>query len=75
MVVDGAAVGVVAGQDYERENAYDQHDLEMLTIIASQAAAGIKNALALSAERRAFREVADAQLREANIAVSVPPSA
>jgi len=63
MVVDGTAVGVVAIQDYERENVYEQHDLEMLTIIASQAAAGIKNALALAAERRAFREVADAQLR------------
>jgi GAF domain-containing protein len=63
MIVDGAAVGVVAIQDYEREHVYEQHDLEMLTIIASQAAAGIKNALALAAERRAFREVAEAQLR------------
>ena len=63
MVVDGRAVGVIALQDYDASDAYDQHDLELLTIIASQAAAGIKNALAIAAERRAFREIADAQLR------------
>jgi GAF domain-containing protein len=63
MVVDGAAIGAIGLQDYDHNDAFDQHDLEMLTIIASQAAAGIKNAMSISAERRAFREVADAQLR------------
>ena len=63
MVVDGRGVGVIGMQDYEVSGAYDQHDLELLTIIAAQAAAGIKNALAIAAERSAFREVADAQLR------------
>ena len=63
MVVDGHAVGVIGVQDYDTARAYDQHDLEMLTIIAAQAASGIKNGLALAAERRAFRDVADAQVR------------
>jgi len=63
MVVDGAAVGVIGLQDFEASNAFDQHDLEVLTIIAAQAAAGIKNARSIAAERHAFREVADAQLR------------
>jgi GAF domain-containing protein len=63
MVVDGTAVGVIGLQDYDASGAYDEHDVEMLQIIAAQAAAGIKNSLAVSAERRAFREVADAQLR------------
>src|SRR5206468_5596916 len=54
---------VIGLQDFEASNAFDQHDLEVLTIIAAQAAAGIKNARSIAAERHAFREVADAQLR------------
>ncbi len=63
MVVDDVAVGAIGLQDYAKSGTYRQHDLEMLTIIAAQAAAGIKNSMAMSAERRAFREVADAQMR------------
>src|SRR5206468_2243234 len=32
MVVDGAAIGAIGLQDYEHTDAFDQHDLEMLTI-------------------------------------------
>jgi GAF domain-containing protein len=63
MVVDGESIGVIALQDYETAGVYDQHDLEVLTIIAAQAAAGIKNARSLDAERRAFRELSEAQQR------------
>ncbi len=63
MVIDGEAIGVIGLQDYESADVYDQHDLEMLTIIAAQAAAGIKNARSLTAERRAFRELSEAQSR------------
>jgi signal transduction histidine kinase len=61
--VDGEAIGVIALQDYEAAGRYSQHDVEMLTIIAAQAASGIKNARAIEAERRAYRELAAAQSR------------
>jgi GAF domain-containing protein len=63
MVIDGETIGAIGLQDYERTGVYSQHELEMLTIIASQAAAGIKNARAIQAERRAFRELSEAQTR------------
>ena len=63
MLIDGETIGAIGLQDYERTGVYSQHELEMLTIIASQAAAGIKNARAIQAERRAFRELSEAQTR------------
>jgi GAF domain-containing protein len=63
LIVDGEAIGVIALQDYEASGRYGQHDVEMLTIIAAQAASGIKNARAIEAERRAYRELAAAQSR------------
>ena len=63
MVVDGEAIGAVAAQDYQKTGAFQQRDLDMLTAIAAQAAAGIRNAHSVAAERRAFRESAEAQAR------------
>jgi GAF domain-containing protein len=63
MVVDSEPVGVIAVQDYESEGVYNPHDLELLTLIASQAAAGVKNARAIIAERHAHHEVSEAQAR------------
>jgi signal transduction histidine kinase len=63
MLIDGETIGAIGLQDYERTGVYSQHELEMLTIIASQAAAGLKNARAIQAERRAFRELSEAQTR------------
>jgi len=63
LIVDGEAIGVIALQDYEAAGRYSQHDVEMLTIIAAQAASGLKNARAIEAERRAYRELAAAQSR------------
>jgi GAF domain-containing protein len=63
MVAEGEAIGVIALQDFEDSDVFDEHDLELLTVIASQAAAAIKYARSLSAERRAHRELAEAQSR------------
>lgn len=63
MVVDGEAMGVIGLQDYEREGVYDEKGLELLALVASQAAAAVKNAQAIIAERRAHHEVAQAQAR------------
>ena len=63
MLIDGETIGAIGLQDYERTGVFSQHELEMLTIIASQAAAGLKNARAIQAERRAFRELSEAQTR------------
>ncbi len=63
MVIDGEAIGVIALQDYATSGSFVQHDLEKLTIIAALAAAGIKNARSVAAERRAFRELSEAQAR------------
>jgi GAF domain-containing protein len=63
MIADGTTVGVIAIQDFEREDAYDEHDLELLTIIAGQAAAAVKTARSLAIERRAYRDLAEAQSR------------
>jgi GAF domain-containing protein len=63
MVVDGEPIGVIAIQDFERADVYDEHDVELLTVIAGQAAAAVKNARALAAERHAYRELTEAHER------------
>ena len=51
----GKVVGVLALQDYEREDAYDEHHLELLTMIAAQAAVALENARLLAETQcRAF---------------------
>ncbi len=42
--IDQRVLGVIALQDYERENVYDEHHLELLTTIASQAMVALENA-------------------------------
>ena len=44
--------GVIGIQDYERENAYDQGHLEILTTIASQASVALENARLFAETRR-----------------------
>ena len=63
MVAEGETIGVIALQDFENADVYDEHDVELLMVIASQAAAAVKHARSLSAERRAHRELAEAQSR------------
>ena len=50
-------------QDYERSNRYGEHDLQVLTIIAGQAAAAIRNTRLLGAARRAYEELSETQAR------------
>jgi signal transduction histidine kinase/CheY-like chemotaxis protein len=44
LVVAGEVLGVMAVQDYTREAAYDEHDLELLTAVASQTAIALESA-------------------------------
>lgn len=43
LIARGKVLGVMAVQNYENENAYDEHDLEVLGTIASQTAVAIDN--------------------------------
>jgi GAF domain-containing protein len=63
MVADGEVIGVIALQDYEVEDAFNEHHLEILSVVATQAAAAITNVYLLEAERRTYRELAEAQSR------------
>jgi len=44
MLSEDRAIGVLAIQDYQKENAYDESHLRLLSTIASQAAIAIENA-------------------------------
>jgi transcriptional regulator with GAF, ATPase, and Fis domain len=63
MISDDEAIGVIGLQDFERNDVYDEHDLELLTIIAGQASAAIKNARLLASARRAYQELSETQAR------------
>ena len=45
------------------EDAFNEHHLEILSVVATQAAAAITNVYLLEAERRTYRELAEAQSR------------
>lgn len=49
--------GVLVVQDYENENTYDDHDLSVLQIIASQVAIAIDNFQFIKNERRRIRDL------------------
>jgi GAF domain-containing protein len=55
------ALGVIAIKDFEDPAAFDQHNLEVLTIIAGQAAAAIRNTRLLADARAAYQELSQAQ--------------
>jgi GAF domain-containing protein len=54
---DGRAIGVIGIQDHEGTHRYGEHDLEVLTLIAGQAAAAVRNAQLLAAARSAYQEL------------------
>jgi signal transduction histidine kinase len=56
-------IGMVGVQDYEKSDCYGTHDLEALSVIAGQAAAAIRNARLLDAERCARAELSAAHQR------------
>jgi hypothetical protein len=61
LLAEGRAIGVIVLQDHEGTGGYDEHDLEVLTLIAGQAAAAVRNARLLSAAREAVRELSETQ--------------
>ena len=63
MLAGEEALGVIALQDFEDAAAFDPHDLEVLTIIAGQAAAAIRNTRLLAEARAAYQELSQAQNR------------
>jgi len=44
LLTEGKPIGVIAVQDYDRENVYTADHLELLSTVASQAAAAVQNA-------------------------------
>jgi len=61
MLSEGRAIGVVSVQRFAGNGHYDEHDMEVLTLIAGQAAAAIRNARLLAQARDAFRELSETQ--------------
>ena len=49
-------IGVIALQDYENENAYDEQQLELLTTMAAQATTALENARLYGAVRKELEE-------------------
>ncbi|MDY7075519.1 MAG: GAF domain-containing protein [Chloroflexota bacterium] len=68
LMIGNRVLGVIAVQSYTTPHAYDEHDQELLTAIASQTAVALENARLFQAEREQ-RELAEA-LEEAAAAVS-----
>lgn len=60
------AIGVLALQDYDREDAFDEHHVELLTTIAAQASSALENSRLYSASQRELedRKRAEMALRE-----------
>lgn len=61
MLVGEEAIGVIAIQDFEDPAAFDPHNLEVLTIVAGQAAAAIGSTRLLAEARAAYQELSQAQ--------------
>ncbi len=57
LIARGKVIGVMAVQNYENENAYDEHDLSLMETIASQAAIAIDNAQLFKDERQRIRDL------------------
>ncbi len=61
LLAEGKAIGAIVIQDHEGTGSYDEHDLEVLTLIAGQAAAAVCNARLLAQARDAYRELSETQ--------------
>lgn len=61
LIADNRAIGVIALQDHEGIGNYNEHDLEVLTLIAGQAAAAVRNAQLLEKARKAYEELRSTQ--------------
>lgn len=58
-LAEGRAIGVIVLQDHDGTKIYDEHDLEVLTLIAGQAAAAVRNARLFAQARDAYRELSE----------------
>jgi GAF domain-containing protein len=61
MLAGEEALGVIKILDFENPAAFDPHNLEVLTIIAGQAAAAIRNTRLIAEARDAYQELSQAQ--------------
>ena len=61
LLAEGKAIGVIVLQDHEGTGSYDEHDVDVLTLIAGQAAAAVRNARLLAQARDAYRELSQTQ--------------
>jgi GAF domain-containing protein len=61
LLAEGEAIGVIVMQDHDGSGGYDEHDLDLLTLIAGQAAAALRNAQLLAQAHDAYRELTESQ--------------
>ncbi len=61
LLAEDRAIGVIALQHLDGDDRFDEHDLEVLTLIAGQAAAAVRNARLLAQARDAYRELSETQ--------------
>ena len=61
LLAEERAIGVIALQHVDSAEQFDEHDLEVLMLIAGQAAAAIRNARLLTQARDAYRELSETQ--------------
>ncbi|MEO5987338.1 MAG: GAF domain-containing protein [Candidatus Eisenbacteria bacterium] len=63
IVTDGETVGVLALQDPRTAGRYGKHELGVLSIVATQAGAAVRNARLFDATRRAYEELSATQAK------------
>ncbi len=63
IISDGEAVGVLALQDHETAGRYTKQDVGVLSIVATQAGAAVRNARLFAATRRAYEELSATQAK------------
>jgi GAF domain-containing protein len=61
LLAEGQAFGMIALQDHDGVCRFEEHDLEVLTLIAGQAAAAVRNAQLLEEARTAYRTLRETQ--------------
>lgn len=63
ILTDSEAVGVLALHDHATPERYGKHELGILSIIATQAGAAVRNARLFSATRRAYEDLSATQAK------------
>lgn len=63
LLFDGQAVGVIALQDWEQADRFGRHELDLISIVATQAAAAVRNARLYQDARSAYEQLSATQQR------------